>query len=265
MVKVDATLTSTTPEENELLFGHSNRVIAEGDCVYPSSAAIDHHFIGELSPSKASVSDYHSSYSSSYYQSMQAAAYSLNGQSIPYVQATSGFYNNPANVANTYGSFSQTYGGFGNSSATGNASSAQTFATCQQAALDYPYPYSQATSSYASYYPTSQSYAGYVPHSTGSNSNNGSASATYQLNSPLPSSTPAKSGRGRGRRQPNPSPDIESSLERVYIWDLDETIIIFHSLMTSDFALKYNKVSIVNAAKYNVLRINSKRCTFIER
>lgn len=62
-------------------------------------------------------------------------------------------------------------------------------------------------------------------------------------------------GRGRGRRNasstpngtiaPNPctSPrlDITPSLQRVFIWDLDETIIIFHSLLTGSFAARYSK------------------------
>lgn len=50
------------------------------------------------------------------------------------------------------------------------------------------------------------------------------------------------SSRGRGRRQNNPSPtNPDSNLERVFIWDLDETIIIFHSLITGTFAQCYNK------------------------
>ena len=31
-------------------------------------------------------------------------------------------------------------------------------------------------------------------------------------------------------------------IERVFIWDLDETIIIFHSLLTSSYAQRYGKV-----------------------
>ncbi|XP_069678375.1 eyes absent homolog 2 [Periplaneta americana] len=52
----------------------------------------------------------------------------------------------------------------------------------------------------------------------------------------------SRSSRGRGRRQNNPSPNSpESNLERVFIWDLDETIIIFHSLLTGSFATRYGK------------------------
>ncbi|XP_021918340.1 eyes absent homolog 2 isoform X3 [Zootermopsis nevadensis] len=52
----------------------------------------------------------------------------------------------------------------------------------------------------------------------------------------------SRSSRGRGRRQNNPSPSSpESNLERVFIWDLDETIIIFHSLLTGTFATRYGK------------------------
>lgn len=59
------------------------------------------------------------------------------------------------------------------------------------------------------------------------------------------SSTSAESrgARGRGRRTNTVSPTTpETSTERVFIWDLDETIIIFHSLLTGVYAAKYQKV-----------------------
>ncbi|XP_071007325.1 eyes absent homolog 4 isoform X1 [Oncorhynchus clarkii lewisi] len=46
--------------------------------------------------------------------------------------------------------------------------------------------------------------------------------------------------RGRGRKN-NPSPPPDSDLERVFVWDLDETIIVFHSLLTGSNAQKYGK------------------------
>ncbi|CAG0879881.1 unnamed protein product [Darwinula stevensoni] len=55
------------------------------------------------------------------------------------------------------------------------------------------------------------------------------------------SSTTSSSSRKRGRRNTNPSPDPESNLERVFIWDLDETIIIFHTLLTGSYAATYGK------------------------
>lgn len=55
-----------------------------------------------------------------------------------------------------------------------------------------------------------------------------------------------RTGRGRGRRVTSPaSPQPgapENNLERVFIWDLDETIIIFHTLLTGSFANKFGKV-----------------------
>lgn len=49
--------------------------------------------------------------------------------------------------------------------------------------------------------------------------------------------------RGRGRRTNTVSPTSpESTTDRVFIWDLDETIIIFHSLLTGSYAAKYQKV-----------------------
>ncbi|XP_049288098.1 developmental protein eyes absent isoform X1 [Anopheles funestus] len=59
-----------------------------------------------------------------------------------------------------------------------------------------------------------------------------------------------KSGRARGRRHAHPSPTRSSTSEpgisekvpeRIFVWDLDETIIIFHSLLTGSYAGRYNK------------------------
>ncbi|KAK2724173.1 hypothetical protein QYM36_000882, partial [Artemia franciscana] len=58
---------------------------------------------------------------------------------------------------------------------------------------------------------------------------------------PREEGAPPRSGRTRSRRQVNPSPDPENSLDRVFIWDLDETIIVFHTLLTGAFAARYNK------------------------
>lgn len=67
-------------------------------------------------------------------------------------------------------------------------------------------------------------------------------------------STPTtKTGRARGRRHAHPSPtrsvisdaglstDNVKVSERVFIWDLDETIILFHSLITGSYANRYSK------------------------
>jgi hypothetical protein len=40
------------------------------------------------------------------------------------------------------------------------------------------------------------------------------------------------------------SPQNDSDVERVFVWDLDETIIIFHSLLTSAYAQRFIKVRI---------------------
>ncbi|XP_067621438.1 developmental protein eyes absent-like isoform X2 [Eurosta solidaginis] len=75
---------------------------------------------------------------------------------------------------------------------------------------------------------------------------NGAAPATAK-------STPtSKTGRARGRRHQQPSPtrsttsdtpnsDAVKPPERVFIWDLDETIIIFHTLLSGSFANRYTK------------------------
>ncbi|XP_069355984.1 eyes absent homolog 2 isoform X1 [Maniola hyperantus] len=54
----------------------------------------------------------------------------------------------------------------------------------------------------------------------------------------------ASRSRGRGRRNTSSSPAQhvpEPATDRVFIWDLDETIIIFHTLLTGTYATKYNK------------------------
>ncbi|GCC20517.1 hypothetical protein chiPu_0019079 [Chiloscyllium punctatum] len=53
--------------------------------------------------------------------------------------------------------------------------------------------------------------------------------------------TPSGKSKGKGKRNCfSPLPDNE--LERVFVWDLDETIIIFHSLLTGSYAQKFGKV-----------------------
>ncbi|XP_070604022.1 eyes absent homolog 1 isoform X3 [Erythrolamprus reginae] len=124
---------------------------------------------------------------------------------------------------------------------------------------------------YAQYYNSSP----YPPHymtSSNTSPTTPSSNATYQLQEPptgitnqaiteptaaeystIPT-TPVKDSeadrlrrssdgksRGRGRRNNNPSPPPDSDLERVFIWDLDETIIIFHSLLTGSYANRYGR------------------------
>lgn len=51
----------------------------------------------------------------------------------------------------------------------------------------------------------------------------------------------------RGRRQSGSGNSIgsadttEAGPDRIFIWDLDETIVIFHSLLTGQFASKHRK------------------------
>ncbi|XP_039447564.1 developmental protein eyes absent isoform X2 [Culex pipiens pallens] len=79
----------------------------------------------------------------------------------------------------------------------------------------------------------------------------GSAAAVAAAAKTTP--TTGKPGRARGRRHAHPSPTrsstsepgvggaTEKAPERIFVWDLDETLIIFHSLLTGTYAAKYNK------------------------
>ncbi|XP_055491991.1 eyes absent homolog 4 isoform X27 [Leucoraja erinacea] len=134
---------------------------------------------------------------------------------------------------------------------------------------DYPGYTTFGQNQYAQYYPS----ATYGTYMTSNDAVDGtsSTSTTYQLQPPpnitgqpatdLPGgefdtvqrpSTPIKDldertcrssgskSRGRGRKN-NLSPPPDNDLERVFVWDLDETIIIFHSLLTGSYAQKYGK------------------------
>ncbi|KAM9704132.1 protein phosphatase EYA4 isoform 6-T7 [Menidia menidia] len=140
-------------------------------------------------------------------------------------------------------------------------------ATQQCLLQDYPSYTTFGQNQYPQYYSAS-TYGTYMT----SNSVDGTGStAAYQLQDPTPAmtgqaaelhpgdfdtvqspSTPIKElddracrsggskSRGRGRKN-NPSPPPDSDLERVFVWDLDETIIVFHSLLTGSYAQKYGK------------------------
>uniref|UniRef100_A0A8D3D5Q5 Eyes absent homolog n=1 Tax=Scophthalmus maximus TaxID=52904 RepID=A0A8D3D5Q5_SCOMX len=46
--------------------------------------------------------------------------------------------------------------------------------------------------------------------------------------------------KGKAKKSDN-SPPADTDLERIFLWDLDETIIIFHSLLTGSYAQKFGK------------------------
>nr|XP_054355029.1 eyes absent homolog 1 isoform X5 [Pongo pygmaeus] len=137
---------------------------------------------------------------------------------------------------------------------------------------DYPSYPGFGQGQYAQYY-NSSPYPAHYMTSSNTSPTTPSTNATYQLQEP-PSgitsqavtdptaeystihspSTPIKDSdsdrlrrgsdgksRGRGRRNNNPSPPPDSDLERVFIWDLDETIIVFHSLLTGSYANRYGR------------------------
>ncbi|XP_072266325.1 protein phosphatase EYA4 [Pyxicephalus adspersus] len=152
--------------------------------------------------------------------------------------------------------------------ANNSVSNSTNFSSPQQ---DYPSYTAFGQNQYAQYYSASTYSAYMTPNNTVDGT---SSSSTYQLQDSLSGltnqagtdlhsgdfdtvqspSTPIKDlddrtcrsagskSRGRGRKN-NPSPPPDSDLERVFVWDLDETIIIFHSLLTGTFAQKYGKDS----------------------
>ncbi|XP_062932299.1 eyes absent homolog 2 isoform X3 [Cynocephalus volans] len=135
---------------------------------------------------------------------------------------------------------------------------------------DYPsyagFPQSQYSQYYSSSYnppyvpassicPSPLSTSTYVLQEASHNvPNQSSESLASEYNTHNGPSTPAKDGdtdrphrasdgklRGRSKRSSDPSPAGDNEIERVFVWDLDETIIIFHSLLTGTFASRYGK------------------------
>ncbi|XP_045355632.1 eyes absent homolog 4 isoform X10 [Leopardus geoffroyi] len=145
--------------------------------------------------------------------------------------------------------------------ANNSVSNSTNFSGSQQ---DYPSYTAFGQNQYAQYYSAS-TYGAYMA-SNNTADGTSSSTSTYQLQESLPGltsqpgefdtvqspSTPIKDldertcrssgskSRGRGRKN-NPSPPPDSDLERVFVWDLDETIIVFHSLLTGSYAQKYGK------------------------
>ncbi|XP_073988806.1 eya transcriptional coactivator and phosphatase 2 isoform X2 [Rhodnius prolixus] len=197
------------------------------DCSYPSGVARQ---------------DYYNN--AQYYSSVQ----SYGTQSGSYVN-TGGFYGTPYSSP-TYSLPNGYQQNNPYSSAYNPAYGTQTYSG-QQDYTSYPGSYSGGqVAAVASYYAASQQAyyqppSTYLPHVTDSPS-------TSEPNSPVKAETrrqdeTTRRGRGRGRRlgcvlgPPSPVAGPETQLERVFIWDLDETIIIFHSLLTGSYASKYNK------------------------
>uniref|UniRef100_A0A8C1WUX1 Eyes absent homolog n=2 Tax=Cyprinus carpio TaxID=7962 RepID=A0A8C1WUX1_CYPCA len=164
------------------------------------------------------------------------------------------------------GTFTTTSGLYAGSNSLTNSTG---FNSTQQ---DYPSYPAFGQSQYAQYYNSSPYTSPYMT-SNNTSPTTPSTTATYTLQEP-PSgitsqalseqpaeystihspSTPIKDSdsdrlrrasdgksRGRGRRNNNPSPPPDSDLERVFIWDLDETIIVFHSLLTGSYANRFGR------------------------
>ncbi|MCJ8749541.1 hypothetical protein PDJAM_G00177450 [Pangasius djambal] len=51
---------------------------------------------------------------------------------------------------------------------------------------------------------------------------------------------PPPKAKGKGKKSDS-GQSTDNDLERIFLWDLDETIIIFHSLLTGSFAQKFGK------------------------
>lgn len=122
-----------------------------------------------------------------------------------------------------------------------------------QPSLSYPcYPTSAYASSYnlnsSNQLKTSQGYqnetipSSIIDRSNPSSSN--SPSPSIKLEGKIcssSSSSKSKTNRTKNKTQQF-SPDPDNNIERIFIWDLDETIVILTSLLTGSYAQRYQKV-----------------------
>ncbi|XP_048518239.1 eyes absent homolog 2 [Dendroctonus ponderosae] len=222
------------------------------------------------------TSSYMSSTSSSPFYGTSSYPYSSLGPSRglnPSCKA-SGYIAAPyGSPASAFGAATAQSGQYSSYASYGSSSAATGFSQGFAQGVDYS-PYSSTytdsqTSQYPGSYYAAQSYSPFVssPSSSGSIS-----TSTYQLATGTLSDSPSNGvsltegsaspmkadnarrtrdstsslaeprARGRGRRTNTVSPTTpESKTDRVFIWDLDETIIIFHTLLTGSYATKYHK------------------------
>ncbi len=72
-------------------------------------------------------------------------------------------------------------------------------------------------------------------------SSSNSPSPSIKTEGKICSTSKSKTNRTRNKTQ-QLSPDPDNNIERIFIWDLDETIVILHSLLTGSYAQHYQKV-----------------------
>ncbi|KRX99328.1 Eyes absent -like protein 1 [Trichinella pseudospiralis] len=77
-----------------------------------------------------------------------------------------------------------------------------------------------------------------IPSCTSISTHNSSQSSAdvFSIDSPT-----SKITKGKRRRTATMSPTLDGSYERIFLWDLDETCILFHSLLTGAYASKFDK------------------------
>jgi len=216
-------------------------------------------------------------YTPSFYSSYGSAYSTRSSSKIPspntYLSSSYATNNNSAQLYSTYGYGN--FGQFGSSQQDYSGYYNDQYKTIDQYNSYYsnagysPYVSSPGSSSSQNFHiaalpespseatqPGTPSGIGHSPQSPLSispNTSNHTSSNNINNNGSSAKTTPTTKGKARGRRTQNASP-TRSTLnetpsvenvkppERVFIWDLDETIIIFHSLLTGHYASQYHKV-----------------------
>ncbi|XP_063968262.1 eyes absent homolog 1-like [Lytechinus pictus] len=234
---------------------------------FGSQSASSYPYSTQTSPSPYGLVGQAMSYGA---KSLKSDPATLQGQG-PYLSTygSSSFTGSPQATQSPYygmqaGTFSTA--GYTYPSTSNTTTNSQGFNSTHQG-VEYGSYTAYSQTGFNQYY-ASQNYSPYSMSNSFSASTPLPNTTTYQL-APLPSdiensfTTDASiklddaNGIGRGRQGPkngsrtkstgrsrrnNPSPPPEDGLERVFVWDLDETIIIFHSLLTGSYATRFGKV-----------------------
>lgn len=222
--------------------------------------------LGQQGKSSSALSHHQSSYLNPYAGSFATSPSSAGSSPNPYTtyggSYGGGFGSSSAPSAQTYASsqsldYGSAYGSYGQVSpyAAAYYSTPSCNPYIAHAASNATGSVLSSVTASPSAAPASSSAAAYQLHPTQINNNTNNMPDSPQClsvgNSPSPpiktestngtTKRTTRQGRGRGRRQANPSPEPPNNVDRIFVWDLDETIIIFHSLLTGAHATKFGK------------------------
>ncbi|CAB4057532.1 EYA4 [Lepeophtheirus salmonis] len=199
-------------------------------------------------------------------QSIEYINYFSDGN-VPYYSSRCDSYANPYHIYGNSNNTGTTPGPYYTPTSFGTEATTNIGSKMPSSSTDYSFSSYYVAAAVSQYYPTTNSNLNYTTTNVVNygSSSSGTNQTLYHLSSHLPPSSVSASvidsstdssfhlesqkhtgrksiNRGRGKpRRNSDSPIISNDINRVFIWDLDETIIIYHSLLTGTYARRYSK------------------------